>query len=210
MTYRTTRAAVVVARGHESDLLPRQFFDQNGECTLLEYVLDTIWTVTDEICIVFSREPSLKLIETIAPFGAKLIIKNEPSFIVPMLTVGFKASRSEYCLAVRENTPFLKPNVLFALFEAARGYDASLPRWPDGKVEPLLAVYRRRALLSAASQNPDSDDPYTIIDNLYAVNFVNVDKELKLLDPELHSFVRIENEEDLAKARGFATVRGKP
>mgnify|MGYP001138442323 CR=1 FL=1 len=200
----------MVAKGREDNLLPRQFFGPGGECTLLEYVLDSIWTVADEIYVVFNHEPSLKLIEAIAPFGVKVVIKEDSRSIVSMMATGFRASKSEHCLAVRENVPFLKPNVIFALFEAARGHDAAVPKWSDGRVEPLLAVYRRKALLSVASKTMGSDDAKTILDNLYAVRFVHVENELKPLDPELHSFFHVNTDEDLNKAKMLATTRLKP
>ncbi|MGI0084703.1 MAG: nucleotidyltransferase family protein, partial [Nitrososphaerales archaeon] len=134
------RGAVIFASGMEEKTISRQFAPEE-EGTLLEYVLDSAWTVADELFVVFDHEPKLSLIEGISPFGVKVLTTRGQS---PIQTIcnAFKSAKSEHCLLVTERTPFLKPNVALALFEDARGHDLAIPRWKDGRMEPLLATYR--------------------------------------------------------------------
>jgi molybdenum cofactor guanylyltransferase len=196
----------------EQETISRQFApDERG--TLLEYVLDSIWTVTDELCIVFKKEPDLATIESISSFGAKIF--NVPENESPVLQVitAFKSCRSEHCALVTETIPLLKPNVVLALFNAAANSDLAIPRWNNGKVEPLLAVYRVNALLKlwASQKNPPARDLDSAMrdlsSQLFDVNYVSIEKDLSELDPELDSFLKVESEESLAKARSKASIR---
>ncbi len=209
MVYHPARTALIVAWGREADKLPKRFLQPKEESTILEYVLDAVWTVADSIYIIFRKEPSLKLIESISNFGVKIIVENQHSTIVSSLVTGLKAIKSEYCLVLRENTPFLKPSILHMLFDAVQGYEAALPRWADGKVEPLLAVYRRKSLLSVAPKIADQSAPTKILEQLYSIKYVDIEQEIKPIDPELESFFSIESDEDLAKARQMVSLKYK-
>ena len=79
--------------------------------------------------------------------------------------------------------------------------DATIPRWSDGRTEQLLAVYRRKAFVRAASQYGNISDAQELANNLYAVRYVDIEKELRPLDPELHSFFKVESEKSLEQAR---------
>lgn len=183
--------------------MPRRFSDPKHQSVLLEYVLDAVWTVVDEMNILFTQEPALELVEVIAPFGVKMVIREGKGDTVDALVTGFKVSHSDHCIVVPENVPFLKPNVIYALFEAAREVDAAIPRWSDGRAEPLLAVYRRKAFVRAASQYENITDVQELADNLPAVRYVDIEQELRPLDPELHSFFKVESEQSLEQARAI-------
>ena len=182
-------------------MMPKRSSDPAHQSVLLEYVLDAVWTVVDEMNIMFTQEPALELVEVIAPFGVKMIIREGTGDDVDALVTGFKMSHSDHCIVVPENAPFLKPNVIYALFEAAREVDAAIPRWSDGRTEPLLAVYRRRAFVRAASQYENISDVQELANNLYAVRYIDIEKELRPLDPDLHSFFKVESEKSLEQAR---------
>ncbi len=199
-----TRTAVVLVTGMEDVTIPTQFSENDSESNLIEYVLNAVWTVADQIFMVFNHEPDLKLVEAMAPYGVKIIVATESESLLTTLTMGIDASKSEHCFVILGNTPFIKPNIIFALFEAARGYDAAIPKWPGGKLDPLLAVYRRKAFLRVVETNKEAANPMDIVDRLYAIRYVSVEKEIKQLDPDLNSFFRINNDEDLQKARNIA------
>lgn len=209
MGYQPARSAIVVAWGREEEKLPKRFFQPEEESTVLEYLLDAVWTVADAIYVIFRKEPSLKLIEAISTFGVKIIIENKDQPVVSSLLMGFKASRSEHCLVLRENMPFIKPSVLHALFEFAKGYDAAIPKWSNGRLEPLLAVYRRKSFITVASKLQSEDNLLPVVDNLYSIRYVGVENEIRPLDPDLESFFTINSEEDLAKAREKVTLKYK-
>ena len=165
-----------------------------------------MWTVADDIFVIFGKDPSLPLIESIAPFGVKVAIDRDGASVLTRITAGFRASNSENCLVVPSSAPFVKPNVLFQLFESIRGYDAAVPRWRNGKIEPLLAVYNRKAFLKVTSHQKKRSLG-SVLGEFYDVTYIDIEKFLKPLDPELSSFFRIENPSDLMKARRIASAK---
>jgi len=199
----TDKCVLIVTDGREDSIL------QNGpseEFTVLQYVLDSVWTVADEIFVIFGREPSLSTIETIAPFGVKVAVERDGESPFSLILAGFRASNSENCLVVSSQAPLVKPNVLYALFESLRGYDAAVPRWSDGRSEPLLSAYSSRAFQRAAAGLTDSSLE-SLVESLYAVKYLDIEESFRPLDPELHSFFKITSSADLKAAKGIATLR---
>lgn len=214
MTSVSPRGAIIFAGGREEKKISRQFApDEEG--TLLEYVLDSVWTVADELIVVFGNEPKLSTVETIAPFGAKLITVNPNQAPLTAILDAFRSSKAELCLLATERVPLLKPNVTLSLFENARGYDLAIPKWDDGRLEPLLAVYRRNALLKLVSTLKPAlgkdvkREMGRIAEQLFAVKYVSIEKDLKEIDPELDSFLEIDGEKSLSVAREKASIKVK-
>jgi len=201
------KCALILTDGQEGRTLPSRF-GEPSESTILEYVLDSVWTVADEIFVIFGAEPSLATVERIAPFGVKAVIDRTGSTEFSMLLEGFRASSSDNCLVVASEAPFVKPNVLFQLFESIRGFDAAIPRWKNGKTEPLLSVYGRRAFLKTAAELK-KPTLAGLVENLFDVRYVGVEELLRPVDPDLESFFRIRSDSDLRKARTMASTRVK-
>jgi molybdopterin-guanine dinucleotide biosynthesis protein A len=179
--------------------MPASPWSSGEHCTALEYALDSLWTVTDEIFVILGPDPDLSVIERIAPYGVKVIIEsNDSSDGISGIASGMKAARSEHVLITRGDTPFLKPNVVLQLFAAAKGYDAAIPRWKDQTMEAYLAVYCRKTLLKVIERLGLTGSLETIISNLYTLRYLDIESELREVDPELQSFQHVtasENEE---------------
>ncbi|HZW56405.1 MAG TPA: NTP transferase domain-containing protein [Nitrososphaerales archaeon] len=208
-----TRGAIIFATGMEGNTISRQF-ESKESGTLLEYVLDSVWTVADELIVVFGREPDLSLVEAIAPFGAKVLSCRKGESPMTALFDSFETSKSELCLLTTERVPLLKPNVALALYEAAQGYDLAIPKWKDGRLEPFLSVYRRKAFVRASkSRTKSSDDVRSelaaLVEGLFAIKYVSVEKELQELDPELDSFLEVKDEKTLQAARSKASIKAR-
>jgi molybdopterin-guanine dinucleotide biosynthesis protein A len=201
------KCALILTDGKEGRTLPSRFAGP-ARSTVLEYTLDSVWTVADEIFVIFGTEPSLSTVESIAPFGVKAVIDRNGSSAFSMIMAGFRASASENCLVVTSSAPFVKPSVLFCLFESIPGFDAAIPRWKTGKVEPLLSVYSRRAFLRAAAGLKRRALP-SLVDSLYDVRYVSVEDVLMSIDPDLDSLFRIKRDSDLRRARGIATTEAR-
>ncbi len=212
MSIENLRGAVIYASGMEEKTISRQFAP-NEKGTLLEYVLDSVWTVTDDLNVVFKEEPDLSVIEAISPFGARVFNVPKGGSQVSGILSAFKSSNAEHCILVTERVPLLKPNVALALFEAARGFDLAIPKWKNGNLEPLLAVYRAKALLRLSSSQKmlldmDVNSAMSSLSNqLFGVRYVSIENELAELDPELDSFLKVNDEESLSAARSKASVR---
>ena len=209
MSYVSARTAIILDTQPEVERVATDYLDSAKQNTLLEYLLDAVWTVADQIYVIFRSEPDLRLVESISPFGVKVIIHREDSSVVSAVVSGLQAAKSEHCFIVSGNVPFIKPNVIHALFEAARTYDAAIPKWSSGNVESLTSVYDRKAFLKVATRGGDITSMASVLENLYAIRYVDVEEELRPLDPDLYSFMAVRKAEDMEEARAIAAVKLK-
>jgi len=130
------------------------------------------------------------------------------------LLAGAEALDCSYVAALPCDLPFVRPLLLERLFRAAEGRDAAIPRWPDGRIEPLVAVYRRDALVVAARASLAAEERslLAMIRRLDRARFVPIEA-LRSADAALVSFVNVNTPGELARARRLApTARrdGRP
>ena len=111
---------------------------------------------------------------------------------------GADALTSEYVAYLPCDLPLLSPVLLYALFTAAEGHDAAIPKWPDGRIEPMVAVYLRSPARDAAKEALEAGDRANtdLIRRLLDVAYIPVE-ELRAVDPGLDSFVNVNTPEDL-------------
>lgn len=213
MPANSERGAIIYATGMEERTISRHFAPEENS-TLLEYVLDSVWTVADELFVVFNNEPSYSIIEAISPFGVKVLTVSNARNAILTIADAFKSSRSEHSLLVTECVPLLKPNVALALFESARNNDSAMPRFEDGRVETMLAVYRRNAFtrLVDSWKKPFGSniqkEMALLSEQLFDVGYLAVE-ELREIDPELDSFLQVKDEKTLFEARQKASIKAK-
>jgi len=114
---------------------------------------------------------------------------------------GAEALSSEYVAFLPCDLPLLSPAVLETLFAAAAERDAAIPRWPDARIEPMVAVYLRVPARDAALEALDAGERANtdLIRRLLDVAYVPVDA-LRTVDPELDSFVNVNTPADLKSA----------
>jgi molybdenum cofactor guanylyltransferase len=61
---------------------------------------------------------------------------------------GLSAARHDICFVVACDIPEADPLLVARLLEHLRDHDAAVPRYPNGHIEPLFAVYRKSLLPS--------------------------------------------------------------
>jgi len=155
-------------------------------------------SAADEVVVVTKRTYA-PAIQAVLPEGVEL---RTDSRRVQSPLVGFAAGAealsSEYVAFLPCDLPLLSPAILTALFEAAKGHDAAIPRWPDGRIEPMVAVYLRIPARDAALEALDSSDRANtdMIRRLLDVAYVAVD-DLRGADSRLDSFVNVNTPADL-------------
>jgi len=117
------------------------------------------------------------------------------------IATGLKSASADYCVVLPCDIPLIQPSVVDYLFKVAEGSNVTVPVWPDGRLESLMAVYERKnviqitdALCRLGRRRPDD-----IIRGGSKVTFVSTVGDLKSLDPEFRSFVNVNFREDLAR-----------
>jgi molybdopterin-guanine dinucleotide biosynthesis protein A len=119
---------------------------------LVLHVLDAIRDVADEIILVLRDQEQIE--------KYKLILKDEPIKIVtdkikdqgPLVGIltGLSQINSEYAQILPCDSPFISKEFVLKMFELAENeeFDAIVPIWDDGHIEPLHSIYKKNVLSS--------------------------------------------------------------
>ena len=193
------RGAIVLAGGSSRRMgRPKALVPVGGE-PLVRRVATVAQAVADEV-VVASRGRLAKRIESVLPPGVR-VVRDRRRIRTPLagLEAGARASHAPYVAVLACDLPFLREGILRHLFRKARGGDAAVPQWPDGRIEPLAAVYRRFSLRAAvlASLRAGERSNVEMISRLHRVRFVPT-SALRNVDPRLRSFRNINTRADLA------------
>ena len=116
---------------------------------------------------------------------------------------GLKSIQSDYCLTLPCDMPFMQPAVADYLFHESEGFEVVTPMWPNGRLETLIMVLERQIGLEISEtlcklNRPRSDD---IQRGASKILFASPVDRIKMLDPELKSFININSKEDLSRLK---------
>lgn len=110
---------------------------------------------------------------------------------------GLSACEYEYCFIAACDMPLLNESVVRMLFRESEHHDAAIPRWDDGFLEPLHAVYRCEPMLRETKKAIVSGETIILAPIFKLnVNYVGVDK-IKKIDPDLKTFMNVNTYEDI-------------
>jgi len=195
-------SAIVLAVDFSSTLgQDRGLLDFNNKL-LFMHVVNAVKAVAEETIIVTSSQEQSEKYRKVAGsnvrFAVAPALSNDP--FMGALT-GFEMAAGKYSLLLPFDAPFVSKEVVELLFELCPGRSAVVPRWPDTKIEPLLAVYRTQAALEAAklALNDGKLSLANMVDNLGGVRYVST-LVIQELDPDFKTFFRIKSPLDLKKA----------
>jgi len=190
--------AIVLAGGRSRRLGRDKAIELFGDKPLIQHVIDSVSQVDDDIVVVAAPksqlprlDPHVRIVHDCYSLGSAL---------VGILT-GLKASRSQYSLAVACDMPFLNIDLIRYLMSVSRGFDAVIPR--IGKmIEPLHAVYSRNCIDAIQAQIESGNLKISAVLDKANVRYVERD-EIERYDPQHLSFMNINSEEDLKKAKAM-------
>ena len=196
------KSAIILTGGVSSRFGQDKGLLQLANKPLIEYVLDAISTLVDEKMVVASSKVQAENYAKLLGSDVNVLIDvdDAQSPLVGALT-GFKEAHGRYALLLACDTPFVSRDVVSLLFEVCINRNAVIPRWPNGYIEPLQAVYCAKPAYEAA-KNALSEgklNMQSMIDRLCSVRYVST-LVLQQLDPELRTFFNINTPLDLKKA----------
>jgi molybdopterin-guanine dinucleotide biosynthesis protein A len=194
--------AIVLAGGPSSRLgKNKALIELNGK-PLLRHVVDQCISIDAKVVVVIGREDTLEVYTRILPQNVELARdisghKNPVNGIAS----GVGHLNTAYTLVLPCDTPFVRSNVLKFLFEKAQGYDAVVPLWPNGHIEPLHAIYKLEPTRCALQGVFGDENPRVsnLIERLERVRYIDTE-EIKELDPLLASFMNINSLHELKLA----------
>lgn len=188
---------VLILAGGKSHRFQRydKCFSALNSKPLLLHTIDCVSNVADEI-IVAARDMQQgeQIRAVVHPNKISLVFDSLHDFgpLAGILS-GLEQASYSYALVIGCDMPFINEEVIEYLFElAATGYDAVVPSWANGMLEPLHAVYRkepmREAITEAAKQGKGKI--FEVLSQLEKVLFLPVSR-LREIDPCLKTFTNI-------------------
>jgi molybdopterin-guanine dinucleotide biosynthesis protein A len=169
---------------------------------LIGHVVDAVRSIADETIVVTSSAERVTKYKQLVPKCVKFVVDTQESKgpLIGALT-GFTFASGKYALVVPFDTPFISREIVSLLFELCVGRSAVIPRWPNGQIEPLHAVYQVKAAMVAAEAAVAEGrlDMRGMIERMRGVRFLST-LVITEIDPELKSFFNINTRLDLKKA----------
>lgn len=197
-------SGIILAGGKSQRLGRNKAFEKISGEQLICTVNRKLREVAGEIIIVTSRETS----NFDYPPEAKVLVDIVPGKgpLSGILT-GLSATVSECSVVAACDMPFINVQLLRYLIERSPGYDAVVPHSSADTIEPLCAVYSKRCI-NALKRNLESGrlDIRSLFSQIKA-NYIPVE-ECRKIDPELLSFINVNNPDDLKRALEIAGRAG--
>ncbi|MHC1623073.1 MAG: molybdenum cofactor guanylyltransferase [Candidatus Methanospirareceae archaeon] len=168
---------------------------------IIQHAIDNLSSVADEIIVAVRDEQQGEQIRDAIPNDIVLVFDTLEGF-GPLAGVlsGLERASFSYSFVVGCDTPFVNRKVVEFLFEVAeRGnYDAVVPRWENGMVEQLHAVYKIESTLVAVKDSIKKGDArvFNVLSRLKSVKFLSMSK-IREIDTALKTFRNINTPEEL-------------
>ena len=196
------RSAVILAGGFSSRFGQDKGLIELAGKPLIQYTLETVDKIVEKkIVVVSSREQADNYMKTVG--SSVRVFVDDGRVQTPLVgaLTGFREAKGQYTLLLPCDTPFMSKEILSLLFEICIGKNAVIPRWPNGYIEPLQAVYCTKPALDAAEKAlaDASFNMRSLVDRLRGVRYVST-MVLQQLDPELRTFFNVNTPLDLKKA----------
>ncbi len=200
-------AAIILAGGPSSRFGRNKALVELGHKPLISYVVDACQAVVDSIIVAISGDDDTEAYVAALPTNVELV-KDAGRYRNPLngMASGMEKLDATYSVVLACDTPFIRSEVLKFLFEKVSGFNVAIPRWPNGYIEPLHAVYKIEAVREALPciMKDRNARISSLINELDSVRYVRTD-EIKRFDPHLTCFLNINSLQDLELARTSLT-----
>lgn len=182
-----------------------------GNKPLIKHVLDATSGITDErIVVVSSPAQAEDYAKRLDPRIRILVDACKAHGPLAGVLTGFNEANGTYSLLLPCDTPLVSSKVLALFIELCMGKSAVIPRWPNGYIEPLQAVYCTRKALAAAEDALAKGESRLqgMIDRLQGIRYVST-LVLQQIDPRLTTFFNINTSSDLKQAESLLKKAGE-
>jgi molybdopterin-guanine dinucleotide biosynthesis protein A len=204
------RAAIVLAGGTSERFRGDKALISVAGKPMVYHVVASCKRLVGEVMVVVNDHEQLRAISSSLPEWVTILtddVKRFPAVRSPLLgmVTGLSHAHSKYAAVLPCDAPFVNGEIINYLFQRCLGKDAAIPRWPNGNIEPLHAVYRVKPALEAGEKALRRGDlnVRSMIDNLENVVYVHTE-ELTAMDPNLLTLINVNDLNDLAMVRKIA------
>ena len=155
----------------------------NGK-PLISYVIESLEKVVDNIIISVRDKAQGELLDSVLPGYTYAFDEYENTGPLAGILSGLTVCRDEFCFIAACDMPFINENVVKMLFKTSENHDAAIPRWEDGFLEPLHAVYKCKPMIFETKKAIKNGEKIILapIQKL-RVNYVEME-DIRKIDPE--------------------------
>ena len=180
---------------------------------LISYQLETLTKFNRDIFLVAHDQEQVDIYKEKINFAKNVsFIKDNMELIedkdlhTPM--IGFYSAFKELSKLDYEkvfifscDSPLIKSEVVELLLRQAEGYDCYIPRWENGFLEPLFAIYPVKEALKQAKESllNKTYKLTTLVNENWMVNYVSIEYDIKPLDENLITFINVNGPIDIEK-----------
>ena len=207
-------ASAIVLAGGSSRRMSGQFKALLNLCghPMISYVLETARSVAQDIVVVVSTAEQAEALRNSGILSDVKLVLDEglgPNCPLLGLVSGLRAVEAEKAIVIACDTPLVSKTVLEFLLDIISRMNAAVPRWPNGFMEPLQAVYKVSRALRAGEELLRSGGPYDLRSFLRSLGRVRYVSTLLLeeLDPGLNTFLNVNTLADLRRAETILRAR---
>jgi molybdopterin-guanine dinucleotide biosynthesis protein A len=172
---------------------------------MVAHVIRRLRGLVDEVILVVGSDEQKAAYSSVVNDGLRVIsdVYESGSPLVGAIT-GLRSCRGDYAFITACDMPFISGKVIRILFEAAEGHNGAVFQWPNGWIEPLVAVYKVEPSLRKAQDLYDSSDLRIrkILLEISNVNKIKINI-LKNIDSELLTLFDADTKEALRKAESI-------
>lgn len=199
------RSLIVLAGGGSTRMRSDKGLRELGSEPLALHVVRRLSDLVDEVLLVVGSEAKRALYSRVIGEAADILVDvyGDGSPLVGALT-GFMRARGEYALVTGCDMPFISRGAVRLLFEEGEGFNGAVFQWPNGWVEPLLAVYRVEPSLRVAEElyRVGNLRLRMILLELPRVKMIPIET-LKGIDPRLLTLHDVDDETSLREAENI-------
>ncbi|MCW4045639.1 MAG: molybdenum cofactor guanylyltransferase [Candidatus Bathyarchaeota archaeon] len=196
------KSAIVLAGGFSSRFGQDKGVLELAGKPLIRHAVDLAHAFAADVIVVTSSKERVEQYAALVPSDVQFAVDicELKSPLVGALT-GFSVAEGKYALLLPFDMPFVCSKVVSLLFELCVGKAAVVPRWPNGQIEPLHAVYDAELAANAARLAVDRGQltMRAMIEKLRGVRYVST-LVIEQFDPEFRTFFNINTPLDLKKA----------
>jgi len=197
-----SKAVIVLAGGLSKRLGQDKCLKELVGKPLIAHVLDRVASVADEKIVVAGSNDQQGRLSSV--LGQRAIVVTDKyadhSPLIGALTA-FEFVSAEHALLLPCDAAFVSTEIASLLLDLCAGRSAAIPRWPDGKIEPLQAAYNVKSASKAARAALDEGkrDMLGMIAHLLGIRYVST-LVLQQYDERLTTFFNINTLDDLKRA----------
>lgn len=196
---------MVLAGGRSSRFGRDKALVDFGGKPLITHIIEKLHGLGDEYVVAIDRNHTAEEYRRVLP-NHTLVVQDTVDFQGPLagFVTALNECKSNVCFLAACDMPFIEPKIVEYLFSESSKYSGAVPRWRDGRLEPLHAVYDCNAAGHAARQVVDErvSSMISLIDRIPRIRFVNVEQEIAPLNPTLNTFRNLNTPRELHEVEG--------